>query len=90
MPCDRVFLNRLTSQRYRPTDLAETRALADKIASKLGAAVKVGKEAYYQQLEMPIEEAYAYTSEVIVTNLMQPDTVEGMQAFIEKRSPDWK
>ncbi|WP_297338753.1 enoyl-CoA hydratase [Pseudophaeobacter sp.] len=69
---------------------AETRALADKIASKLGAAVKVGKEAYYQQLEMPIEEAYAYTSEVIVTNLMQPDTVEGMQAFIEKRSPDWK
>jgi enoyl-CoA hydratase/carnithine racemase len=69
---------------------AETRALADKIAAKLGAAVKVGKEAYYQQLQMPIEEAYAYTSKVIVTNLMQPDTIEGMQAFIEKRSPDWK
>lgn len=68
----------------------ETRAMADTIASKLGAAVKVGKEAYYQQLEMPIEEAYAYTSEVIVTNLMQPDTVEGMQAFIEKRRPDWE
>ena len=65
----------------------ETRAMAETIASKLGAAVKVGKEAYYQQLEMPIEEAYAYTSEVIVTNLMQPDTVEGMQAFIEKRRP---
>lgn len=68
----------------------ETRAMAETIASKLGAAVKVGKEAYYQQLEMPIEEAYAYTSEVIVTNLMQPDTVEGMQAFIEKRRPDWE
>ncbi|OIQ34149.1 MAG: enoyl-CoA hydratase [Roseobacter sp. MedPE-SWchi] len=69
---------------------SETRAMADTIASKLSAAVKVGKEAYYQQLEMPIEEAYAYTSEVIVTNLMQPDTVEGMQAFIEKRAPDWE
>lgn len=69
---------------------SETRAMADTIASKLSAAVKVGKEAYYHQLEMPIEEAYAYTSEVIVTNLMQPDTVEGMQAFIEKRDPDWE
>ncbi len=69
---------------------SETRAIADTIASKLSAAVKVGKEAYYHQLEMPIEEAYAYTSEVIVTNLMQPDTVEGMQAFIEKRDPDWE
>jgi enoyl-CoA hydratase/carnithine racemase len=69
---------------------AETRALADKIASKLGAAVKVGKEAYYTQLQMPIEEAYAYTSEVIVGNLMQRDTIEGMAAFVEKREPDWK
>ncbi len=68
----------------------ETRALADKIASKLGAAVKVGKEAYYTQLHMPIEEAYAYTSTVIVENLMQRDTIEGMAAFVEKRAPDWK
>lgn len=67
----------------------ETRALADKIASKLGAAVKVGKEAYYTQLQMPIEEAYAYTSGVIVENLMQRDTIEGMAAFVEKRAPDW-
>ncbi len=68
----------------------ETRALADKIASKLCAAVKVGKEAYYAQLQMPIEEAYAYTSTVIVENLMQRDTIEGMAAFVEKRPPDWK
>ncbi|MGR3623136.1 enoyl-CoA hydratase [Pseudophaeobacter sp.] len=68
----------------------ESLAMATLIASKLGAAVKVGKEAYYQQIQMPIAEAYAYTSEVIVENLMQPDTIEGMAAFIEKRSPDWE
>lgn len=69
---------------------SETRALADKIAGKLGAAVKIGKEAYYNQLEMPIDAAYAYTSGVIVDNLMQRDTAEGMAAFIEKRAPDWE
>ncbi|MCD9146828.1 enoyl-CoA hydratase [Pseudophaeobacter sp. MA21411-1] len=69
---------------------AETRSMAEKIAAKLGAAVKIGKEAYYQQLQMPIEEAYAYTSQVIVENLMQPDTAEGMAAFLEKRTPDWE
>lgn len=68
----------------------ETRQMAETLASKLGAAVKVGKEAYYQQLQMPIEQAYAYTSKVIVENLMQPDTIEGMAAFIEKRSPNWE
>lgn len=68
----------------------ETRQMAETIAAKLGAAVKVGKEAYYQQLQMPIEEAYSYTSGVIVENLMQPDTIEGMAAFIEKRSPNWE
>ncbi len=75
-----------------PTDQleAETRAMAEKIAAKLGAAVKIGKEAYYQQLNLPIDAAYAYTSQVIVENLMQPDTAEGMAAFLEKRSPDWE
>ncbi|EBA17745.1 enoyl-CoA hydratase [Roseobacter sp. SK209-2-6] len=69
---------------------AEAGAIAERIASKLGAAVKVGKEAYYNQLQMPIEEAYAYTSSVIVENLMQADTIEGMAAFVEKRSPNWE
>lgn len=69
---------------------SETRSMAETIASKLSAAVKVGKEAYYQQLEMPIEQAYAYTSDVIVENLMQRDTIEGMAAFLEKRTPDWE
>lgn len=68
----------------------EVNAMANLIASKLGAAVKVGKEAYYAQLQMPIDEAYAYTSDVIVENLMQRDTIEGMAAFVEKRAPDWE
>lgn len=69
---------------------AETNRLAETIASKLGAAVKIGKQAFYEQLQMPLEQAYAYTSGVIVENLMHRDTIEGMAAFIEKRPPDWQ
>ncbi|MDE4174589.1 enoyl-CoA hydratase [Phaeobacter sp. PT47_59] len=67
----------------------ETLKLAETIAGKLVSAVKIGKEAYYRQLEMPLEEAYAYTSDVIVENLMHRDTIEGLNAFIEKRPPNW-
>lgn len=69
---------------------AETTNLAETIASKLGAAVKIGKQAFYEQLQMPLDQAYAYTSGVIVENLMYRDTIEGMAAFIEKRAPDWQ
>ncbi|UWQ64469.1 enoyl-CoA hydratase [Leisingera caerulea] len=69
---------------------SETAKLADTIAAKLGAAVKIGKQAFYEQLQMPLDQAYAYTSGVIVENLMYRDTIEGMAAFIEKRAPDWQ
>lgn len=68
----------------------ETNRMAEVIASKLGAAVKIGKQAFYQQLQMPLDQAYAYTSGVIVENLMHRDTIEGMAAFVEKRRPDWE
>ncbi|MEW2914540.1 enoyl-CoA hydratase [Leisingera sp. JC11] len=68
----------------------ETTRLAETIAAKLGAAVKIGKQAFYEQLQMPLDQAYAYTSGVIVENLMYRDTIEGMAAFIEKRPPDWQ
>ena len=68
---------------------AETAALADQIASKLGAAVKIGKRAFYEQLGMNTAQAYAHTGAVMVENLANTDTAEGMQAFIEKRAPDW-
>ena len=69
---------------------AETSALADQIAGKLGAAVKIGKRAFYDQLGMDTAAAYAHTGAVMVENLSNADTNEGMQAFIEKRPPDWK
>jgi len=69
---------------------AETAALADQIAGKLGAAVKIGKRAFYEQLAMETGAAYSYTGDVMVENLANADTNEGMQAFIEKRAPDWK
>jgi enoyl-CoA hydratase/carnithine racemase len=69
---------------------AETAALADQIARKLGAAIKIGKRAFYDQLGMETAAAYAHTGAVMVENLSNADTNEGMQAFIEKRPPDWK
>ncbi|MFV1600200.1 MULTISPECIES: enoyl-CoA hydratase [unclassified Phaeobacter] len=72
-------------------DLTETtNALAQTVASKLGAAVKIGKRAFYDQLQLPTAAAYAHTGAVMVENLMLRDTVEGIDAFLEKRDPDWK
>ena len=68
---------------------AETRALAARVASKLGSAVRIGKRTFYQQLEMTLEDAYAHTGRVIAENMLHPDTAEGVRAFLEKRPPDW-
>jgi enoyl-CoA hydratase/carnithine racemase len=68
---------------------AATRELADTLAAKLGAAVKIGKRAFYEQIEMPIDQAYAYAGEVMVENMLYRDTEEGISAFLEKRPPDW-
>nr|WP_309502221.1 enoyl-CoA hydratase [uncultured Roseovarius sp.] len=69
---------------------AEAEALAETIAAKLGAAVRIGKQAFYNQIEMPLEQAYAYTGDVMVENMLWRDTEEGISAFIEKRPPDWQ
>ena len=66
-----------------------TRALAETVAGKLGAAVKIGKEAFYTQLQMPLDQAYAYTGDVMVENMLFRDTEEGISAFLEKRDPNW-
>jgi enoyl-CoA hydratase/carnithine racemase len=60
------------------------------IAQKSPAIVAIGKEAFYAQLELPISDAYAYASDVMVRNMMHRDAEEGISAFIEKRPPDWK
>ncbi|NVO55200.1 enoyl-CoA hydratase [Rhodobacteraceae bacterium B1Z28] len=67
----------------------EALSLAEQIAAKLGTAVKIGKEAFYQQLEMPLDRAYDYTGEVMAQNMLHRDTEEGISAFIEKRPPNW-
>ncbi|WP_170570212.1 enoyl-CoA hydratase [Ruegeria atlantica] len=68
----------------------EATALAEQLAAKLGSAVKIGKQAFYEQLEMPIEQAYDYTGAVMAQNMLHRDTEEGISAFIEKRPPNWR
>ena len=68
----------------------EVSKLAETIASKSNKVVKIGKEAFYKQLEMPLSEAYKFTSEVMSENMMVLDAKEGIAAFLEKRIPNWK
>ena len=72
------------SQSDAALDLART------VAAKLGVAVRIGKEAFYAQAGMSLEAAYAYTGRVMAENMLHRDTAEGVQAFLEKRDPDWK
>ena len=68
----------------------QTEELATTIASKLGAAVKIGKEAFYKQLEMPIDHAYEYTGQVMAENMMLHQTEKGIEAFLNKLEPVWE
>ena len=68
----------------------EVLKLAKKISSKSNLTIKIGKKAFYKQLEMPLKKAYKYTSKVMTENMMSFDAKEGISAFIEKRSPSWK
>lgn len=64
--------------------------LAATIAGKSSHTLKIGKEAFYRQLEMGLSDAYDYTSNVMTENLNAMDAHEGICAFLEKRKPDWK
>jgi enoyl-CoA hydratase/carnithine racemase len=68
---------------------SRTAVLAAKIAAKSPLTLAIGKEAFYRQAELPVADAYAYAAEVMVTNLAKRDAREGIDAFIEKRSPVW-
>ncbi|RLQ87332.1 enoyl-CoA hydratase [Notoacmeibacter ruber] len=63
---------------------------AETIASKSSFTLKLGKEAFYQQTEMPLSDAYDYAARVMVQNMMAKDSEEGIGAFVEKRTPQWK
>jgi len=72
------------------TERDEALRLARQIASKSALTVKIGKEAFYRQLEMNLADAYRYASEVMVENMLARDAEEGIGAFIEKRTPSWE
>jgi enoyl-CoA hydratase/carnithine racemase len=59
------------------------------IAQKPRRTVKIGKEAFYRQLEMPLDEAYRYTAAIMVENMLDAEAVEGIGAFLDKRQPNW-
>ncbi len=65
-------------------------SLAETVASKSPLTLKIGKEAFYRQIELPLEDAYAHASNVMVTNMLARDAEEGIDAFIEKRPPTWE
>ena len=68
----------------------EVLKIAKLIASKSNLTIKIGKEAFYKQLEMPLKKAYSYTSKMMTMNMMAMDAREGISAFLEKRKPVWK
>ena len=68
----------------------EVLKLAKKIASKSNFTIKIGKKAFYKQLEMPLNKAYKYTSKVMTKNALALDAKEGISAFLEKRNPHWQ
>ena len=68
----------------------EVLKIAKKIASKSNLTIKIGKQTFYKQLEMPLRKAYAYTSKMMTINMMAMDAKEGISAFLDKRKPIWK
>tara|TARA_R110002072_G_scaffold44295_1_gene124046 strand:+ start:233 stop:1036 length:804 start_codon:yes stop_codon:yes gene_type:complete len=74
-----------------PTDKLDSAVddYCQKLCSKSPVTLKIGKEAFYQQAEMSLAEAYEFTCEVMVSNLLHKDAKEGIDAFIDKRPPNF-
>lgn len=81
------LINRVVPREYL-TQVVNKYAQA--IAAKPAAIVKLGKEAFYKQAEMPLAEAYRYASQVMIENMLLGDAKEGIGAFIDKRKPQWR
>ena len=69
---------------------AAVRAFTDRILARSASVISLGKQAFYAQVERPLDDAYAVTSEAMACNLMDPDAGEGIDAFVEKRGAKWK
>ncbi len=81
------LVNRVVPREYLRQAVAK---FAETIASKSPLTLKIGKEAFYRQAEMGLEDAYAYAARVMTDNMMARDAEEGIGAFIAKRKPEWK
>ncbi len=81
------LINRIVPSEYLDTVVMK---YASVIASKSPLTLKIGKEAFYKQAEMSLENAYGYCAEVMVENMLVRDAEEGIGAFLEKREPDWE
>jgi enoyl-CoA hydratase/carnithine racemase len=76
---------------FEPGELHEkVMAIAKTISSKSSYVLKLGKETFYKQLNMDLEEAYEYATERMIKNLKAEDAKEGINAFLNKRDPEWK
>jgi enoyl-CoA hydratase/carnithine racemase len=80
------LVNRIVPKQYLTQVVTK---YASVIAAKSPMALRIGKEAFYRQLEMPVEEAYGYAAEVMVDSVMTTDAEEGIGAFLDGRMPDW-
>ncbi len=69
---------------------AEVAALAASILAKPAVAVAMGKQLFHQQLEMGIDAAYQLAGQTMACNMMDDAALEGVQAFIDKRAPNWQ
>ena len=70
--------------------MEETLALASEIIAKSPLTLKIGKQAFYRQTELGLADAYTYASKVMAENMLAMDAAEGIDAFLEKRKPEWK
>ncbi|NEK42521.1 enoyl-CoA hydratase [Rhizobium leguminosarum] len=81
------LVNRIVPKQYLAQVVSKYAAV---IASKSPLTLKIGKEAFNRQLELPVEAAYDYTARVMVENMLTEDAQEGIGAFLGKRKPEWK
>jgi len=92
------FIDAATAERYNlinqavPADELDqaVNELAEKIAHKPPVSIRAGKKLFYQQIEQGMSDAYGNAGATMACNMMADDTIEGINAFIEKRPPNWK
>jgi enoyl-CoA hydratase/carnithine racemase len=83
---EKGLINRVSTPEALDDDIAQ---LANEICSKPAVAISAGKQLFYRQLETGIEAAYQMAGQTMACNMMAGDTLEGVQAFLDKRTPDW-